>query len=66
MKAALLRELNAPLSVEEVDLEGPRSGEIRVDVVGAGVCHSDHHSIIGRNPPDALPTIIGHEGAGDS
>ena len=64
MKAALLRELNAPLSVEDVDLEGPRSGEIRVEIVGAGVCHSDHHSIIGRNPPYALPTILGHEGAG--
>ena len=64
MKAALLRELNALLSVEDVDLEGPRSGEVRVEIVGAGVCHSDHHSIIGRNPPYALPTILGHEGAG--
>lgn len=64
MKAALLRELNAPLSMEEVDLEGPRSGEIRVDIAGAGVCHSDYHTVIGRNPPDALPTILGHEGGG--
>ena len=64
MKAALLRELNAPLSVEEVDLEGPRSGEIRVEVAGAGACHSDYHTVVGRNPPDALPTILGHEGAG--
>lgn len=64
MKAALLRELNTPLSVEEVDLEGPRSGEIRVEVAGAGACHSDYHTVVGRNPPDALPTILGHEGAG--
>ena len=60
----MLREINAPLSVEEVDLDGPKSGEIRVDVAGAGVCHSDYHTVVGRNPPDALPTILGHEGAG--
>ena len=64
MKAALLRELNAPLSIEEVDLEGPRSGEIRIDIAGAGACHSDYHAVVGRNPPYALPTILGHEGAG--
>ena len=64
MKAVLLRELNAPLSVEEVDLDGPKSGEIRVDVSGAGVCHSDYHAVTGHNPPYALPAVMGHEGAG--
>ncbi len=64
MKAVLLRELNAPLSVEEVDLDGPSSGEVRVDVKGAGVCHSDYHAVTGHNPPYALPTVLGHEGAG--
>ena len=64
MKAAVLRELNTPLSVEEVDLDGPKAGEIRIDIAGAGVCHSDYHVVIGRNPPDALPAILGHEGAG--
>jgi S-(hydroxymethyl)glutathione dehydrogenase/alcohol dehydrogenase len=63
MKAAVLHEVGAPLRLEDVTLEGPRPGEVRVRVQAAGVCHSDLHYMTGdlRCP---LPVVLGHEGAG--
>ena len=63
MKAAVLYELKTPLKVEDVDLDNPKSGEVRVKVVANGVCHSDYSVIHGvlRSP---LPVVPGHEGAG--
>ena len=63
MKAAVLYELSTPLRVEEVDLDNPKSKEVRVKIAANGVCHSDYSMIHGvlRSP---LPVVPGHEGAG--
>ena len=63
MKAAVLYEVDTPLKVEEVDLDNPKRGEVRVRIVANGVCHSDYSIIHGvlRSP---LPMVPGHEGAG--
>ena len=63
MKAAVLYEEFQPLVVEDVDLEGPRSGEVLVKLAASGVCHSDLHYMRGvREHP--MPVVLGHEGAG--
>jgi len=63
VRAAVLHEPGAPLAVEELTLEPPRAGEVRVRIEAAGVCHSDLHYMTGdlRCP---LPVVVGHEGAG--
>src|SRR5262245_38516142 len=63
MKAALLHEANTPLTVEDVQLDGPREGEIRVRVTASGLCHSDYHIMHGALPAP-VPAILGHEVAG--
>jgi Zn-dependent alcohol dehydrogenase len=63
VKAAVLREVGAPLTLEDVELDEPRAGEVRVRIEAAGVCHSDLHYMTG----DLLakrPLVVGHEGAG--
>lgn len=64
IQAAVLDRLGGPVCVETLDLDEPRSGEVVVKMGAAGVCHSDHHSIIGDAPAD-LPCVVGHEGAGE-
>lgn len=64
MKAVVLREQRVPLSVEEVDLADPKAGEVRVELVGAGVCQSDNHRITGHAVVKELPFVMGHEGSG--
>ena len=64
MKAAVLYKPHTPLKVEELDLDEPKEGEIRVKLVGAGVCHSDYNKIDGHNDIKTLPMVLGHEGAG--
>jgi NDMA-dependent alcohol dehydrogenase len=63
MKAAVVYELKTPLKVEDVDLDNPKDGEVRVKIVANGVCHSDYSVMQGviRFP---LPVVVGHEGAG--
>jgi Zn-dependent alcohol dehydrogenase len=63
MRAAVLHEPGAPLRVEELELEAPRPGEVRVRVEAAGVCHSDLHYMTG-DLQCPLPVVVGHEGAG--
>ena len=63
MKAALLHEAGAPLSLETVELDGPRAGEIRVRIAASGLCHSDYHLMTG-DLPAPVPAILGHEAAG--
>lgn len=63
MKAAVLYEVGKPLRVEDVDLDGPRDGEVLVRIGAAGVCHSDYHFMKG-DLPIGLPCVLGHEGAG--
>ncbi len=61
--AAILWELNAPWSVEEIELDPPKAGEVLVKIAASGMCHSDEHLVTG-DLPFALPIIGGHEGAG--
>ena len=63
MKAAILRAIKSPLTVEEVDVAAPRSGEVSIRVAAAGVCHSDYHFMNGDLPIE-MPCVLGHEGAG--
>jgi Zn-dependent alcohol dehydrogenase len=63
MRAAVLREVGAPLSVEDVELDEPKDGEVRVRIEAAGVCHSDLHYMTG-DLPAKLPLVVGHEGVG--
>jgi S-(hydroxymethyl)glutathione dehydrogenase/alcohol dehydrogenase len=62
-RAAILWEVGKDWSVEEIDLDPPRAGEVLVRLVGSGLCHSDEHLVTG-DLPFALPIIGGHEGAG--
>jgi len=63
MKAAVLREVNKPLSIETVSISKPKSHEVLVRTAACGVCHSDLHYIEGKYAAP-LPTILGHEAAG--
>ena len=63
MKAAVLREIGAPLTLEDVELDEPSAGEVRVRIEAAGVCHSDLHYMTG-DLPALRPLVVGHEGAG--
>jgi len=63
MKAAVFREVNVPMEVEEVDISKPGPREVLVRTVAAGVCHSDMHFFNGTYPGQ-LPIILGHESAG--
>ena len=63
MRAAVLREVNAPLSVEEVELAEPGPGEVAVRLAASGICHSDWNVITGSTP-NPMPVVLGHEGAG--
>ena len=64
MKAAILHKPHTRVSVEDVDIESPHEGEVLLDIVGAGVCHSDYHYVDGHVKPRGLPLVMGHEGAG--
>lgn len=63
MKAAVLYQYKTPLKVEDVDLENPKTGEVRVKIVANGICHSDY-SVINGVIRALLPLVPGHEGAG--
>jgi Zn-dependent alcohol dehydrogenase len=63
MRAAVLREPRAPLTIEDVELASPKSGEILVRIEASGVCHSDYHYMTG-DITCPLPVVLGHEGAG--
>ncbi len=63
-KAAVAYEPGKPLVVEEVELEGPRAGEVLVELAATGVCHTDEFTRSGADPEGIFPVIFGHEGAG--
>src|ERR1700744_3961805 len=63
-RAAVAYAAGQPLVVEEVDLEGPRAGEVLVELVATGVCHTDEFTRSGADPEGLFPVIFGHEGAG--
>ena len=64
VKAAVAHKAGAPLSIETVDLEGPRFGEVLVELKATGVCHTDEFTLSGADPEGLFPAILGHEGAG--
>lgn len=64
MRAAVLRAIGEPLSVEQVPTPEPGPGEVLVKIAAAGVCHSDIHQKDGSIPPARMPIILGHENAG--
>ena len=61
-RAAVAREAGKPLEIEEVDVGGPKQGEILVRVVATGVCHTDAYTLSGADPEGLFPAILGHEG----
>ncbi len=63
-KAAVAHEAGKPLVIETVDLEGPRAGEVLVEIKATGVCHTDEFTRSGGDPEGLFPSILGHEGAG--
>ena len=63
-KAAVAWKAGAPLTIETVDLEGPRAGEVLVEIKATGVCHTDEFTRSGADPEGLFPAILGHEGAG--
>src|SRR5262245_723596 len=63
-RAAISFEPGKPLVVEEVDLAGPRAGEVLVELKATGICHTDEFTRSGGDPEGLFPVILGHEGAG--
>ncbi|MCC5873502.1 MAG: S-(hydroxymethyl)glutathione dehydrogenase/class III alcohol dehydrogenase [Gammaproteobacteria bacterium] len=64
VRAAVAHKAGAPLSIETVDLEGPRAGEVLVEIKATGLCHTDAFTLSGEDPEGLFPAILGHEGAG--
>jgi len=58
MKAAVFYQPHIPVSIEELELEPSRDGEVLLDVVAAGVCHSDYHLTDGHRTPRAVPWVM--------
>ncbi len=63
-QAAVAWKAGAPLSIETVDLQGPKAGEVLVEVKATGICHTDEFTLSGADPEGLFPSILGHEGAG--
>ncbi|MEQ9143779.1 MAG: S-(hydroxymethyl)glutathione dehydrogenase/class III alcohol dehydrogenase [Parvibaculaceae bacterium] len=64
VRAAVAFEARKPLEIETVQLEGPRAGEVLVEMKATGICHTDAFTLSGDDPEGQFPTILGHEGAG--
>jgi S-(hydroxymethyl)glutathione dehydrogenase / alcohol dehydrogenase len=64
VRAAVALKAGSPLSIETVDLEGPRAGEVLVQLKATGICHTDAYTLSGDDPEGLFPAILGHEGAG--
>ncbi|MFO1313340.1 MAG: S-(hydroxymethyl)glutathione dehydrogenase/class III alcohol dehydrogenase [Burkholderiales bacterium] len=64
VRAAVAHRAGAPLTVETVDLAGPRAGEVLVEIMATGICHTDEFTRSGADPEGLFPAILGHEGAG--
>ncbi len=64
VRAAVAFEAGKPLAVETVQLQGPREGEVLVEIKATGLCHTDKYTLSGADPEGLFPAILGHEGAG--
>ncbi len=63
-RAAVAFAAGKPLEIVDVDLEGPKAGEVLVEVKATGICHTDEFTLSGADPEGLFPAILGHEGAG--
>ena len=64
VRAAVAFEAGKPLVIETVELEGPKAGEVLVEIKATGICHTDEFTLSGADPEGLFPAILGHEGAG--
>src|SRR3546814_13632694 len=64
VRAAVAFEAGQPLSIETVQLDGPKAGEVLVEIKASGICHTDKYTLSGADPEGIFPSILGHEGAG--
>jgi S-(hydroxymethyl)glutathione dehydrogenase/alcohol dehydrogenase len=63
-RAAVAWKAGAPLDIETIDIEGPKAGEVLVEIKATGICHTDAYTLSGADPEGLFPAILGHEGAG--
>jgi S-(hydroxymethyl)glutathione dehydrogenase/alcohol dehydrogenase len=63
-RAAVAWKAGEPLTIEELDLDGPRAGEVMIEVKATGICHTDWYTLSGADPEGIFPAVLGHEGAG--
>ncbi|MEY4760433.1 MAG: hypothetical protein RLZZ200_289 [Pseudomonadota bacterium] len=63
-RAAIATGAGKPLEIHEVELGGPRDGEVLVEIMATGVCHTDYYTLSGKDSEGVFPSILGHEGAG--
>ena len=63
-RAAVAWKAGEPLTVETIDIEGPKAGEVLVEIKATGICHTDAYTLSGADPEGLFPAILGHEGAG--
>ena len=63
-RAAVAWKAGQPLTIETVDLQGPKFGEVLVEIKATGICHTDAFTLSGDDPEGIFPAILGHEGAG--
>lgn len=61
-RAAIALEAGKPLIIDEIDVEGPREGEVLIKIIATGVCHTDAYTLSGKDPEGIFPSILGHEG----
>src|SRR6202000_1856909 len=64
VRAAVAIKAGQPLEISTVQLEGPREGEVLVEIKATGICHTDEFTLSGADPEGIFPVILGHEGAG--
>jgi S-(hydroxymethyl)glutathione dehydrogenase/alcohol dehydrogenase len=64
VRAAVALKAKEPLSIETVELDGPKAGEVLVEIKATGICHTDAYTLSGADPEGLFPAILGHEGAG--
>ena len=63
-RAAIAWQAGQPLTIENIDLEGPKEGEVLIEIKATGICHTDYYTLSGADPEGLFPTVLGHEGAG--
>ena len=64
VRAAVAHKAKEPLTIETVELDGPKAGEVLVEIKATGICHTDAYTLSGADPEGLFPAILGHEGAG--